>query len=210
MKEIIIATKNQGKLREIKELLGEFNIKVTSLADYPDAPDVVEDGKTFSSNAIKKAVTIGKYTGKLVMGEDSGLEIDVLDNQPGIYSARFAGDDATYQKNNEKVLKLLEDVPMAKRQARYRCFAALSDGGKVIGVVNGSCAGLIALSTRGENGFGYDPLFIVPRYKKTFGELNPDIKAAISHRFHALQKFKTMFIAYLSTGKKELGCGCPH
>ncbi|OGX39325.1 MAG: non-canonical purine NTP pyrophosphatase, RdgB/HAM1 family [Omnitrophica WOR_2 bacterium RIFCSPHIGHO2_02_FULL_50_17] len=190
MTELIVATTNPGKLREIRELLQDFDIKVTSLADYPDAPKVEEDGKNFAQNALKKAATIAFYTKKLTLGEDSGLEVKALRNKPGIYSARFAGNGATDKKNNAKLLRELRGVPSKKRRARYRCFAALVDGQRVIDVVSGSCAGVIALKGKGKNGFGYDPLFFIPRYNKTFGELDPAVKAKISHRAKAFAKVK--------------------
>ena len=221
MQELIIATTNAGKLREIRELLKDFNLKITSLSDYPDAPRVEEDGKNFAQNALKKAATIALYTGKLTLGEDSGLEVKALGNKPGIYSARFslpkankslgracsAGNGATDKKNNAKLLRELRGVPLKKRQARYRCFAALVDGQprqprlrrgqRIIDVVSGSCAGVIALKGKGSNGFGYDPLFFIPRYNKTFGELDPDIKARISHRARALGKVMKVLQKYI-------------
>lgn len=198
MLELLVATKNQGKMREIRELLKDFDLKVTSLADYPGCPDIIEDGKTFKANAVKKAAVIGKHTGKLVLGEDSGIQIRALGNKPGVYSARFSGPDATDEKNNDKVLQSLEKVPMSRRQARYRCLMALCDGEKFVGVVDGSCGGLITRERRGTNGFGYDPLFLIPRYKKTFGELDPSIKAKISHRARAMKKLKVLFSKFLS------------
>lgn len=200
MIELIIATTNPGKLREIKELLKDLDLKITSLSDYPDAPKIEEDGVSFAQNALKKAAAIALYTGELTLGEDSGLEVKALENQPGIYSARFAGNGATDKKNNAKLLRALRGVPLKKRQARYRCFAALVDGKGVIEVVNGTCFGSIALRGRGKNGFGYDPLFFLPRYNKTFGELNPAIKAKISHRARALRKIKAVLGRYI--GKK--------
>ncbi|MBF0522543.1 MAG: XTP/dITP diphosphatase [Candidatus Omnitrophica bacterium] len=196
MKEIVVATKNEGKLREIKNLLEDLGFKVTSLKDYPHAPEIVEDGKTFAQNAIKKAVTIAFYTKKLVMGEDSGIEIKALNNRPGIYSARYSGADATDEKNNRKLLRELKGVPLTRRQARYRCFIALVDPNGFLKVVCGSCPGLIATRPSGKNGFGYDPLFIIPRYKKTFGEIDPAIKAKISHRAKALEKVKKVLQEY--------------
>ncbi|HBR14235.1 MAG TPA: non-canonical purine NTP pyrophosphatase [Candidatus Omnitrophica bacterium] len=196
--ELVVATKNKGKLREIKDLLKGFNIVITSLADYPDAPQIEEDGKTFRQNAVKKAVIVARYTKKLTLGEDSGIEVKALGNQPGIYSARFSGETATDKKNNLKLLRCLRGVPMEKRQARYRCFAALADkNGVVVDVVSGSCSGLITLRSRGHNGFGYDPLFFIPRFHKTFGELDPSIKAGISHRARALKKVKIFLQKYL-------------
>jgi len=197
MKELIIATTNAGKLREIKGLLKGLDVKITSLSDYPDAPKVEEDGRNFAQNALKKAATIALYTGKLTLGEDSGLEVKALGNKPGIYSARFSGAGATDRKNNAKLLRVLRGAPLKKRQARYRCCAALVDGHRVIDVVSGSCAGLIALKGKGSNGFGYDPLFFLPRYNKTFGELDPAAKARISHRARALAKVKTILGRYI-------------
>ena len=196
-KELIIATTNKGKLREIKELLKEFPFTITSLADYPDAPEIIEDGKTFSQNAIKKAATIALYTRKLTLGEDSGLEVKALGNQPGIYSARYSEPNATDRKNNLKLLRSLRAIPLKQRQARYRCSAALVDGERIIDVVDGRCGGLITFHSKGKNGFGYDPLFFLPRYNKTFGELDPSIKAKISHRARALAKIKTSLQEYL-------------
>ncbi|MBI5150722.1 MAG: RdgB/HAM1 family non-canonical purine NTP pyrophosphatase [Candidatus Omnitrophica bacterium] len=198
MHELIIATTNAGKLREIKELLKDLDVKITSLSDYPDAPKVEEDGISFAQNALKKAATIALYTGKLTLGEDSGLEVKALGNKPGIYSSRFSGETATDRKNNAKLLRSLRGVPLKKRQARYRCFAALVDGKGVIDVVSGSCAGVVALKGKGNNGFGYDPLFFLPRYNKTFGELDPAIKAKISHRARALAKVETILGRYFS------------
>jgi len=195
-KELIIATANKGKLREIKELLKDFHLKITSLADYPDAPKIVEDGRTFSQNALKKAATIALHTHTLTLGEDSGLEVKALGNQPGIHSARYSEPNATDKKNNLKLLRSLRKIPLKQRQARYRCSAALVDGKGIIDVVDGQCGGLITAHPKGKNGFGYDPLFFLPRYNKTFGELDPSIKAKISHRARALAKIKKSLQEY--------------
>ena len=195
-KELIVATTNKGKLREIKALLKDFDFKITSLADYPDAPEIIEDGKTFDQNALKKAATIALYTHKLTLGEDSGLEVKALGNQPGIYSARYSGSNATDKKNNLKLLLSLRGIPLDQRQARYRCSAVLVDGKRIIDVVHGRCGGLIALRLKGSNGFGYDPLFFLPRYNKTFGELDSSIKSKISHRARALAKIKKSLQKY--------------
>jgi len=195
--ELVVATTNKGKLREIKELLNDFNLNITSLADYPNAPSIVEDGKTFCQNALIKAATIALYTKKLTLGEDSGLEVKALGNEPGIYSARYSGLQATDKRNNLKLLRSLRKIPVPRRQARYRCCAALVDGEGIIDVVSGRCGGLIALRSKGNNGFGYDPLFYLPRYKKTFGDLDPAIKAKISHRARALKKIKKSLQQYL-------------
>ena len=197
MKELVVATRNKGKLREIKELLKDFNLKITSLADYPDAPEIEEDGKTFGQNALKKAVTTAFYTRKLTLGEDSGIEVKALGNKPGIHSARFSGEGATDKKNNLKLLRSLKNVPLSRRQARYRCYAALVDLGGIIDLVSGQCGGIITKHARGKNGFGYDPYFFIKRYDKTFGELDPAIKAKISHRARALVKVKKSLQQYL-------------
>jgi len=197
-KELIVATTNKGKLREIKELLKDFHFTITSLADYPNAPEIVENGKTFSQNALKKAATIALYTRKLTLGEDSGLEVKALGNQPGIYSARYSEPNATDRKNNLKLLRSLRAIPLKRRQARYHCSAALVDGDGIIDVVDGRCGGLIAFRSKGKNGFGYDPLFFLPRYNKTFGEIDPSIKAKISHRARAFAKIRKTLQDYLA------------
>ena len=192
MRELIVATKNKGKLKEIKELLKEFDLKVTSLAEYPDVPEIVEDGKDFYENALIKARTVARHTGKLVLGEDSGIEVEYLNNDPGLYSARFAVEDATDVDNNAKLMRELDGVPKEKRKARYRCFVAMLDGEKIVGVVDGRCEGYITTEPHGENGFGYDPYFFIEEYGKTFGELDPAIKSKISHRAKALVKVKEL------------------
>lgn len=196
MKALIVATKNKGKLKEIKELLKDLPLKVTSLADYKNFPEIVEDGKTFRANALKKALAISRHTKTLVLGEDSGIEVKALGNRPGVRSARYSGPGAADKGNNLKMLRELRGVPMNKRQARYRCVAALTDGDKIIGTVSGACEGLIAERSKGKNGFGYDPLFFIPKYNKTFGQLDPSIKAGMSHRAKAMKKIKTILKRY--------------
>lgn len=196
MQELLVATANKKKLEEIKNLLKGLPFKITSLADYQGLPGIEEDGATFGQNAIKKAVTIAMYTRKLTMGEDSGLEVQVLGNNPGVFSARYSGKDATDKKNNRKLLKELRSVPFKKRRARYRCYVALADGKKLIDVVSGSCSGVIAFEPKGKNGFGYDPLFLIPKFNKTFGELDPSVKAKLSHRSRALKKFRKVIEGY--------------
>lgn len=201
MRELIVATKNSGKLREIKELLKDLDLKITSLLEYPHLPPIVEDGKTFRSNAVKKALTIARLTGQLVLGEDSGLQVSILHNEPGVFSSRFSGKNADDKKNNRKLLRLLNGIPLDKRQARYRCLAVLADGEHLVKIVSGTCRGLIAQKPSGTNGFGYDPLFLIPEYNKTFGELDPSIKALISHRARAFKKMKQFLREYLKAGR---------
>ncbi len=198
MKELLIATHNQGKLKELKGLLEGFSLNLTTLAAYSDMYKVVEDGSSFAENATLKAVKTAIFTRKLTMGEDSGLEVEALNNEPGIYSARFSGDNATDEENNAKLLEMLKGVPLEKRTARYHCAIALADPQGIIFVVEGSCSGVIALEPKGTNGFGYDPLFFIPEHNKTFGELDPSIKSTISHRANALVKFKGAIEEHLS------------
>ena len=199
MRELLIATNNQKKLKELKALLVDLPLRITSLKDYKNMPKIEEDGKTFSQNALKKASTISIYTKKLVMGEDSGLEVKALGNRPGVFSARFSGTNATDQKNNLKLLRFLRKVPSKERQARYRCCVALTDYDGIVDIVSGSCSGFISPRSKGNNGFGYDPLFLVSRYNKTFGELDPFVKSRISHRARALKKFYLVIEKYLES-----------
>ncbi len=196
MKELVVATMNQGKLREIKSLLKDIPLKITSLVDYPEAPDIIENGDSFRANAMIKAQTIAQYTQKLTLGEDSGLEVRALNNAPGIYSARFSGEGATDEKNNLKLIADLQGIPLEQRQARYRCYVIVFEGSQIVGEADGRCEGLIALTAKGNNGFGYDPYFFLPQYNKTFGELDPQIKATISHRAKAFQTIKVSLEEY--------------
>jgi XTP/dITP diphosphohydrolase len=192
--ELVVATRNKKKLEEIKEILKHLNLKITSLADYPQAPRVTENGKTFNENAIKKAVKISRFTQKLTLGEDSGLEVDALRGRPGIYSSRFAGKDKNDLKNNLKLLEFLRGIPLSKRKAHYVCAVALADKDGLVGVTEGKCYGLIGFKLKGHSGFGYDPLFIIPEYKKTFAQLGPRIKHKMSHRYQALEKAKKIIL----------------
>ena len=197
MKQLVVATKNKKKLSEIKDILKGMNLKLLSLDAYKDLPQVLENGKTFQENAIKKAIKFARFTGQLCLGEDSGLCVNVLDGAPGIYSARFSGRDKSDIKNNLKLLRLLKGVPLVERKAHYVCAVALADKGGLIGVVEGNCPGLIAFESKGKAGFGYDPLFYIPKYKKTFAQLGEKIKHKMSHRYYALKKAKRMIDKYI-------------
>ncbi|MDD3345513.1 MAG: XTP/dITP diphosphatase [Candidatus Omnitrophica bacterium] len=188
MIRLVVATRNKKKLFEIKDILKGINIKLLSLDSFTDAPCVRENGKTFQENAVKKATKLARFTGEICLGEDSGLCVDALDGAPGIYSARFSGRDKSDLKNNIKLLKLLKDTPFNKRKAYYVCAVALADKYGVLGVVEGRCSGLIAFEPKGSAGFGYDPLFYIPKYKKTFAQLGEKVKHKMSHRYHALKK----------------------
>lgn len=195
--ELLVATKNKKKLEEIKAILKGLRLKVISLADLPYAPRIVENGKTFKENAAKKAVKIAHFTGKLTMGEDSGLCVDALGGKPGIYSSRFAGKNKSDMQNNLKLLKLLQGLPLKERKACYVSAVALADSRGLIDVVEGKCCGVIGFEFRGKSGFGYDPLFIISKYKKTFAQLGPRVKHKMSHRFRALQKARSRLSTYL-------------
>lgn len=199
--ELVVATKNKKKLIEIKEILKKYHLKITSLADYSYTPRVVENGKTFQENAIKKAVKIAHFTGKLTLGEDSGLCIDALGGAPGVYSARFAGKDKSDDKNNLKVLSLMQGLPRNKRKAWYVCAVAIADENGLIGVVEGKCFGIIGFEPKGSSGFGYDPLFVITKYKKTFAQLGEAIKHKMSHRYHALEKARFIIKKYIEKNK---------
>lgn len=195
-KELVVATKNKKKLEEIKEILKDLNLKIVSLADYHNVPRIIENGRTFKENAVKKAIKIAHFTKKLTLGEDSGLCVEALGGKPGIYSSRFSGKDKNDFKNNLKLLKLLEGLPLNKRRAHYYCAVALADKDGLLSVVEGKCLGFIGMELKGHYGFGYDPLFI-PKHKKTFAQLGPRIKHKISHRFRALKRAKKLLSTYL-------------
>jgi XTP/dITP diphosphohydrolase len=193
VKELIVASRNKGKVREIIELLSNLPYKVTSLLEYPHIPEIIEDGKTYRANALKKARAVALATGKMAISDDSGIEVKALGNAPGIYSARFAGEGASEKARNKKLFKMLKNVPMSKRQARYRCVIALVNAkGQELGMVQGTCSGYVTTKDIGTNGFGFDSLFLLKRYNKTFGQLPPELKAKISHRARALKKFRLL------------------
>jgi XTP/dITP diphosphohydrolase len=208
MRELLIATRNEGKVREIADILRPMGIAVSSLLDLPRSPEIVEDAQTFRANAAKKAVVTALFRampGLVVMGEDSGLEVDALGGRPGVLSARYSGEDATDKGNNNKLLRELSGVPVEKRTARYRCAMALADQDGLIDTVEGACEGVIGLEPKGTNGFGYDPLFVVPQYQKTFGELPLSVKQTLSHRAKALQLFLKLLERYLVDRAGEVG-----
>ncbi|MCK4259299.1 MAG: XTP/dITP diphosphatase [Halanaerobiales bacterium] len=188
MEKLVLATRNSHKVEELKELLKEEDIQVLSLKEFTDIPEVVEDGETFQENALKKAREICKVTKLPTLADDSGLVVDLLNGAPGVYSARFAGSDATDADNNHKLLELLKDHPdLKERTARFKSVIAyvLPDGQET--VVEGSCEGFILTEAKGESGFGYDPLFYVAEYGVTFAQLPMEIKNQISHRGRAFR-----------------------
>ncbi|MBC2722635.1 XTP/dITP diphosphatase [Desulfosporosinus sp.] len=186
--KIILATQNQGKIRELQDLLGEEDIEVLSLKDIEDWEDVEENGKTFADNAALKARAAVEKTGLIALADDSGLEVDALDGAPGVYSARFAGEPKNDHRNNDKLLELLETVPDDQRQARFRCALVVATPEGKEFLTEGTVEGQILTERRGTDGFGYDPLFFVPEYARTMAELTLAEKNKLSHRAQAFRK----------------------
>lgn len=198
MKELVVATGNRGKLREIEELLRGCVEKLLSPADFSSFPAVVEDGLTFTENAVKKAKSAAEATGKPVLADDSGLVVDALEGRPGVFSARFAGEGASDADNNDKLLGELARLPETERSAAFHCVVALCYPDGSCRTFDGELRGLILDSPRGSGGFGYDPLFLVPEYNLTLAELPMSIKNRISHRGKALEALKE-FLATKNT-----------
>lgn len=191
MKEVIIATKNPGKAREFEHIFAPRGIEVKTLLDYPEMEDVEETGTTFEENAALKAEAVSKQLNKMVIGDDSGLIVDALEGRPGIYSARYAGEEPKDdQKNLEKVLNELQGVPEENRTARFYCALAVAWPGNETITVSGTCEGRILEEQRGTNGFGYDPVFYVPEKGCAMAELSSNEKNKISHRANALKKLE--------------------
>ncbi|NLM13676.1 MAG: XTP/dITP diphosphatase [Epulopiscium sp.] len=190
MKRIIFATKNKGKIAEINDIMKDLNVEVVSMEEAGIHMDIVEDGTTFEENAIIKVKEIMKITDDIVMADDSGLEIDFLNKAPGVHSARFEGENTPYDIKNNKILNMLSGVPDEKRTARFVCvIAAGFPGGEII-TTKGTIEGRIGYEIKGENGFGYDPIFYVPEYDMTTAQMPRDLKNKISHRAKALEKMK--------------------
>ncbi|MEE1196098.1 MAG: XTP/dITP diphosphatase [Lachnospiraceae bacterium] len=190
MERIIFATGNQGKLREIRHILADLGIEVISMKDAGIVADIDENGTTFEENAIIKAKTIHELTGEAVMADDSGLEIDYLNKEPGVLSARYMGEDTSYHIKNMNLVERLNGVPDEQRTARFVCVIALVLPNGEVFTTRGNFEGRIGYEEKGENGFGYDPIFYVPEYGCYSAELSPEQKNAISHRGEALRKMK--------------------
>jgi len=189
--QIIIATGNEGKMREFREILSDLPLMLTSLRDHWDpVPEIEENGSSFLENATIKADWVFDRTGIWALADDSGLEVDALEGGPGVKSARYAGEGAGAQANNEKLLKVLEGVPVAERSARFRCVLVLKTGKGIYHSYEGTCEGTIDIAAHGTYGFGYDPLFIPAGYDRSFAELGQKEKHAISHRGNALRRLR--------------------
>lgn len=200
--QLILASRNAGKIREIHQLLGPHGIEVKGISDFPDIPDVVEDRDSFQGNAEKKATEIARQLGGWTLAEDSGLCVEALKGEPGVYSARYAGETGTREerdeRNNQKLIEALKGVPPEKRTAYYVCHVAVSDpAGTVRLNSEARCRGRIIDEARGSNGFGYDPYFLLPEYHQTFGELSGLVKNHLSHRARAFERLLPKLIGLL-------------
>lgn len=187
---IVLASRNQKKAREVSEILAPAGFQVIPVTEFLNVPEVEEDGVTFAENAAKKASEVARRLKRWVIGEDSGLQVDALKGAPGIYSARFSGPEATDEKNNQKLIAELANVPDEQRGAGYICSVALSDpSGQIRVACEGTCRGRILREANGEGGFGYDPYFLIPEYHLTFGQLSSVVKHRLSHRARAFARF---------------------
>jgi XTP/dITP diphosphohydrolase len=208
---LVMASRNPGKIRELQALLQDFGVKLLSLADFPELPEIPEEGATFADNAAAKAMAVARLTGHPALADDSGLMVDALDGAPGVFSARYAQARTaprppTDADNWGKLLQELKDVPQGERGARFVCELALATPDGRLLTARGECAGVIALSPQGDAGFGYDPVFWVPEYGATMAQLGPEIKNKISHRGKALAAFKTLLQSWLN-GQETGGPG---
>lgn len=190
MQEVLIATNNRGKARDFEVLFQPLGIRVLTLHDLEGPIDVEETGKTFTENAILKAETVSRLLNKTVIADDSGLEVDVLNGEPGVYSARYAGEPTDDEANIDKLLDGLAGVPAKERRARFRCVLAIAGPEMETTTYSGSCEGFITEERRGANGFGYDPVFFVPEKERTMAELSPEEKSGVSHRGAALSELE--------------------
>jgi XTP/dITP diphosphohydrolase len=202
--QLILASRNEKKIREIHELLKPHGIVVAGVSDFPDVPDVVEDRDTFQGNAEKKAGETARLIGQWTLAEDSGLCVDALGGEPGVYSARYAGEEGSREerdrRNNEKLIQALKNVPIEKRSAHYVCHVAVADPAGAIRLnVEATCGGRIIDEARGDHGFGYDPHFLLPEYHRTFGELSSLVKNQLSHRARAFQRLIPKLAALLKS-----------
>ncbi len=205
MIKLLVATTNPGKFAEVKDFLRQLPLEVLSLFDLATWPRIIEDGATFEENALKKARSLAEYSGYLTLADDSGLEVDALNGAPGIYSARYCGEEGNDKKNNEKLMHELREISEEKRTGRFVCALALcapKSHGMKEWTVRDYCEGRISFELKGENGFGYDPLFFYPSLGKTFGEIDRAIKATVSHRGKALKKLAEMLPSLVDLNAK--------
>lgn len=198
MTKIIFASNNQGKIKEVKQICSDMNVEIISMKEAGIDLEVEEDGKTFEENALIKAEAIMKLTGEITIADDSGLEVDYLGGEPGVYSARYMGHDTSYDIKNKAIIDRLEGVEDKDRTARFVCaMAAVFPDGRHF-TTRGTMEGIIGYEIKGSNGFGYDPIVYLPQYQKTSAELSPEEKNKISHRGEALEKLKKQLVDYIS------------
>ena len=199
---LVLGTANRKKGREIADLLAPVGLELRTLADFPEAPDVEETGRTFAENAALKAVAQARRLDRWVLAEDSGLMVGALDGAPGVYSARYSGPGATDESNNRRLLEAMRDVPAQRRAARYVCHMTLADPGSQIRAESEAyCTGRILLEPRGTHGFGYDPLFEIVEYHRSFGELGPVVKGCLSHRARAARRLIPRLVELVDRGQ---------
>jgi len=199
---LVVGTANRKKGLELTELVAPLGLELRTLADFPDAIAVAETGDTFAANAALKAGEQAKHLGQWVLADDSGLGVDALSGRPGVFSARYAGPEASDEENNRRLLADLADVPLARRAAHYVCHATLADPtGAIRGEAEDYCHGRIIFADEGSGGFGYDPLFEIVEYHRTFGQLSPSVKACLSHRARAMRQLLPVFQRLLATGQ---------
>jgi XTP/dITP diphosphohydrolase len=197
---LVLGTRNRKKSDEMKAILGDLGLPVSDLEAFPDAPEVIEDGSTFEENARKKARELAQALKRWVLAEDSGLVVPALKGRPGVHSARYAGGHGDDAANNDRLLAELSPLPDDQRNAHYVCVAALADPlGQIQGTAEGHCNGIITKERRGTGGFGYDPLFLIPEYHRTFGELSARVKHALSHRARALSHLQPLLRRLVSS-----------
>lgn len=201
-KRLVLATRNLDKVREMRQVLADGDWEVLSLEQFPGAPEVLEDGTTIEANAIKKALAIAQHTGLVALADDTGLEVAALGGAPGVCSSRYAGPGATYAENVRKLLRDLVGVPEEERTARFRCVIAIAEGERVE-TVEGVCEGRITTAPRGNEGFGYDPVFLVPELGLTFAEMSLEQKNALSHRGKALGKAKAVLATWKTHEQRD-------
>lgn len=192
IRELVLATRNRHKGEELAALLGDLGIKIRTLDEFPDAPEVIEDGNTCEANAVKKARAIAEFTGLPTVADDTGLEVDALGGRPGVYAARYAGENATYEDNCRKLLRELTGVPRERRTARFLTVAAVALPSDGVRVAQGTLNGVIAEEASGTLGFGYDPVFLIPELGKTLAQLSAGQKNTISHRAKAFTQAKEL------------------
>lgn len=200
--QIVLATKNRDKIREIKELLRDLPLTVLTFEDFLNFPDIDETGETLKENAVLKAKGVAQFTGYAALADDSGIEVDALNGAPGVYSSRYAGPGCTYDDNNRKLLRELEGVPKEKRTARFRAVIAVAWDAGNVDSVEATAEGWITESNRGKDGFGYDPVFYYPPAGKTFAEMTLEEKNRVSHRGKALARAKELLKKHLESHEK--------